>query len=393
MATIKKRKWSNKSGTHEAWVLNYMGSDGKRCREQFELKRDADARRVQVEGQINNGSYRPDANTTTVKQMCDEYIKVLEARNERNERVVQAYLVGERGHINNYISPREASKTGFVDGIGNMKLGKLTPRGVGKFRDDLRNAGVSIMNTRAILGTLGRVLKHAIGQDIIVVNAAAGTKVIGTRTEGAKKVYPPSKADITAFIAACSEDFKVRVVFSAATGLRVSEMLALRWKHVDLKTGEVSVERAVDRYGNEDTTKSLAGIRTVPMGDTVTALLRAWKLRAKYSKDGDLVFPNTVGRYQSYRNLRERLFKPTAARVREEMKKRGQQFKPFTWHALRHFAISTWIEAGFPPKTVQTFAGHSSLAVTMDRYGHLFRSEDHKIIMDAIAAKLFPNGA
>jgi len=58
------------------------------------------------------------------------------------------------------------------------------------------------------------------------------------------------------------------------------------------------------------------------------------------------------------------------------------------WHALRHFAVSCWIEAGLTPKTVQTFAGHSSLQVTMDRYGHLFKSEDHKRAMEAIAAEM-----
>ena len=38
-----------------------------------------------------------------------------------------------------------------------------------------------------------------------------------------------------------------------------------------------------------------------------------------------------------------------------------------------------------PPKTVQTFAGHSSLQVTRDGYGHLFRSDTHGRAMDAIA--------
>lgn len=50
----------------------------------------------------------------------------------------------------------------------------------------------------------------------------------------------------------------------------------------------------------------------------------------------------------------------------------------FNWHGLRHFAVSTWIEAGLTPKTVQTFAGHASLQITMDRYGHVFPSDDHK---------------
>ena len=65
--------------------------------------------------------------------------------------------------------------------------------------------------------------------------------------------------------------------------------------------------------------------------------------------------------------------------------RRNEPLETFTWHALRHFAISCWIEAGLPPKTVQTFAGHSSLQVTMDRYGHLFRNEDHGRVMDAIS--------
>jgi integrase len=57
----------------------------------------------------------------------------------------------------------------------------------------------------------------------------------------------------------------------------------------------------------------------------------------------------------------------------------------FKWHALRHFAVSCWIEAGASPKTVQTWAGHSTLAMTMDTYGHLFPSEDHSKTMNAIA--------
>jgi integrase len=45
-------------------------------------------------------------------------------------------------------------------------------------------------------------------------------------------------------------------------------------------------------------------------------------------------------------------------------------------------------EIGLPPETVQTLAGHSSLQVTLERHGHLFRSDRHKEAMDAIAAQL-----
>jgi hypothetical protein len=48
--------------------------------------------------------------------------------------------------------------------------------------------------------------------------------------------------------------------------------------------------------------------------------------------------------------------------------------------------------AGLPPKAVQSFAGHSSLQVTMDRYGHLFRSENHARIMDQLSCSLIEAG-
>jgi len=78
-------------------------------------------------------------------------------------------------------------------------------------------------------------------------------------------------------------------------------------------------------------------------------------------------------------NLVKRRYKPAleAARV-----------SGINWHSLRHYTISTWIEARLAPKTIQTFAGHSSLQVTMDRYGHLFPSDDHKAAMDAITGEL-----
>jgi integrase len=60
--------------------------------------------------------------------------------------------------------------------------------------------------------------------------------------------------------------------------------------------------------------------------------------------------------------------------------------KPFKWRHLRQFAASRWIEAKLHPRTVQTFIGHATLAMTMGLYGHLFKSDDHKKAMDDIAA-------
>jgi integrase len=139
-------------------------------------------------------------------------------------------------------------------------------------------------------------------------------------------------------------------------------------------------------FGNLDVTKSDAVMRTVPLGGTLVAALKEWKARTAFSCADDPVFSNVEGGYTRHGNMIKRKFRP----ILDELAATSPgKFKRFGWHALRHYAISTWIEAGLTPKTVQTFAGHSTLTVTMDRYGHLFPSEDHREVMGKIATALF----
>src|SRR5262249_22203520 len=140
------------------------------------------------------------------------------------------------------------------------------------------------------------------------------------------------------------------------------------------------ISRRVDVYGEEGAPKSIAGVRMVPLSAQLVSALKAWKVKSKFSKPNDLIFPNHKGGFTGHDNLIKRKFLPLFDLV---------QVKRFKWHGLRHFAVSCWIETGMTPKTVQTFAGHASLQITMDRYGHLFPSEDHKRAMDNIAMRLF----
>ena len=113
-------------------------------------------------------------------------------------------------------------------------------------------------------------------------------------------------------------------------------------------------------------------------------MLKEWKLKSAFSKSDDLIFANREGHHLGHDNLIKRQFLPLFDKL--------PTVRPFNWYGLRHFAVSCWIEARLAPKTVQTFAGHASLPVTMDRYGHLFPSADHGKAMDNIAKGLFNRG-
>jgi integrase len=82
-----------------------------------------------------------------------------------------------------------------------------------------------------------------------------------------------------------------------------------------------------------------------------------------------LIFPTATGLPDSYANIWNRLWRPL-------MKDAGlvdDTGKPaFGLHALRHAAVSLWIEQGVNAKQVSKWAGHSSVAFTLDVYGHLW---------------------
>jgi integrase len=157
------------------------------------------------------------------------------------------------------------------------------------------------------------------------------------------------------------------------------EQRAVRWKDVDFAAGAIAITRSVDRFRVERPTKTVAGERTVPMSDQLASKLKEHRLRSRYSGDDDLVFPSDRRGFADHDNMVKRKFLPAIAKA---------GIARLKWHALRHFAVSTWIEQGMPPKEVQTFAGHSTLQVTMDRYGHLFPNSDHRERFNAVASSL-----
>jgi integrase len=383
MATVRKRVLPSGLVRFQA---SYVDAAGNRRAKLFDRKADADAWLVRVRRDLQLGTHVPLSDSLTVAEACHAYIDHCRGRMERRERMTKKCFILYEGLINNHILHAEL-------GIGAIKLPKLSKSAIGDFRDRLRNRGASVLLTRKVLSVLCRVLDLAISNDQLATNSARNVAVIGTRDERTKKVQPPSREVIRILLGAASAKLRMALMFAAAIGVRAGELWAVRWRHLDLAAKELTVETRVDAYGDEDVTKSDAGMRTVPLGDALVRELKEWKLRSGFSKSDDLVFPNAAGNYTSHTSFLHREWYPLFVRLAKEQAA-DHPTKPappaaFRWHHLRHFAVSCWIAAGTPPKTVQTWAGHSTLAMTMDTYGHLFKSDDHTRAIDEIAAALF----
>lgn len=391
--TIRKRTWGDGK---DGWQVDLFVR-GKRTRKQFATKAEAKAYELEVRTQARTGIFRPEATKMTVADVVPQYFAYLDERKKLGKRMVQATLVWKKAHVRNYIvggvefvGPRN-SACAFEHGLGSYKLAELTPDVIEGFIDKVLAMGRSMKTARDIRITLVGLLDFAKRKGYVGVNAARDVKVIGgDNTKAKKKIIPPSKELVLAMVSSASDDFvRLAVLFSALTGLRASEQWALRWRHIDLSKGWLTVETRVDRWDNERCPKSEAGIREVPLARPLIAALKQWRERTKCPGDGDLVFPNPEGTYMVHNKFRktkfDRLFKlaikcwpngkPVPARPR--------------WHDLRHFAISCWIEAGLPPHAIQQYAGHANVSTTMNIYGHLFPSEQHHSRMTTIYGGIF----
>jgi integrase len=156
MASVRRRTWKTASGeTKAAWVVDYTDSRGGRQRKHFLSKKAADAFRIQIEGQMQAGTYRSSADKVTVKEVCERFLEHCVGRNQRDERMTRKMLVVYKGHVSNHILHAD-------HGLGNRRLSQLTARSVGDFRDRLRSNGVTVPTTRKILATLHSALAYAI---------------------------------------------------------------------------------------------------------------------------------------------------------------------------------------------------------------------------------------
>jgi integrase len=104
MATVRRRTWRTASGEPKsAWVVDYTDSRVHRQRKHFSNKKAADAFRIHIEGQMQAGTYRPNADKVTVKEVCESFLEHCEGRNERDERMTRKMLIVYKGHVNNHI--------------------------------------------------------------------------------------------------------------------------------------------------------------------------------------------------------------------------------------------------------------------------------------------------
>ena len=168
------------------------------------------------------------------------------------------------------------------------------------------------------------------------------------------------------------------VVTAVFSGLRASELRALTWDRVKFNSNKMTIEvrcRA-DRWNViKDLTKSRSGNRDVAVLIPLAVnTLRAWQKECPKGAQ-NLVFPNGRGNVETLPAIHNRILKPLQESV--GIVSPTTKGPKYGMHSFRHVAASLWItEMKYDPKRVQTLMGHSTIAMTLDTYTHLWKAAE-----------------
>lgn len=273
--------------------------------------------------------------------------------------------------------------------FGDYKLDKLTTpiiqQQVNKWADKA-NKGVkgAYANYNLLHNVNSRILKYGVAMQLIQHNPATDVIVPRKKQKEQSKIKFLDRQELKQFLGYLDTldqsiyenlfDF-VLYTFLLATGVRISEALALEWSDIDLDNGYIDVNKTVAFSRMEtNSTKSEAGNRKISIDKNTVLMLRLYKARQYQcfmehgysSKMAKYVFSNGFNIYPNRTNLQLVLTK--------HLKQAG--LPRFTFHAFRHTHASLLLNAGISYKELQHRLGHSTLAMTMDIYSHLSKEKE-----------------
>jgi integrase len=256
--------------------------------------------------------------------------------------------------------------------LGKVRLAKVTPEHLEKLYSQLLDAGLAPMSVRHLHAMLHGALKHGVRRGVIARNV---TELVDPPLAPKHEIRTLSADEAQRLLQEAADDpLEALYVLAITTGMRQGELLALRWRDVDLRNGALQVRGTLQRGANNELEirepKTNASTRRILLPQlAVDALARhTTRQRAQRERAGTawddlgLVFTNEIGRPINASNLTSRSFRPLLKRARIE----GLRF-----HDLRHSAATLLLEQNVHPKVVSEMLGHADIGITLDLYSHV----------------------
>jgi len=279
---------------------------------------------------------------------------------------------------------RELAKNQIIPHLGSERIQKLDVEAIENWHATListgRKDGKGLSPTT--VGHAHRLLSKALKQAkrLKIVNANVAREIEALPKNDKDELQIIDEASIRELPAKLAgRSIYPQAIVSLFTGLRRGEVLALRWRHVDLDRKIIKVEQSLEQTKKHGirfkAPKSKAGRREITMPAIVADALREHKrkqLELRFSLglgklgDDDLLFADVNGAPMSPQGL-----SVTWIKVAGEI-----GMPDVTFHALRHSHASMLIAAGVPITEIAKRLGHSTPVITLRTYAHVFKDKD-----------------
>lgn len=269
----------------------------------------------------------------------------------------------------------------LIPAFGNRQLRELTREELQAFLSRKLKGGLSWETVHHFKCGLSKILGAAEEWGCINENLAQKTK-LPRRQHGAERVVL-TPIQVRNLAAALDEPARSIALLLVLTGLRIGELLALRWGSIDLNALVLRVcETVYDGHFDQPKTKRSA--RTIPIGAETAEILAA--IRPAVDDRRALVFATREGFPLDRWNLLRKHLKPAAKQL---------GLPGVTWHLLRHSHATMLDSVGTPIGTMQSLLGHSTPEITREIYLHAVPEEQRRAVESVerlvFGPKLDPN--
>ena len=303
----------------------------------------------------------------------------------------QSTYISYEGYIRIHLKPS----------LGGLQLRDITPRLLQEFYNYKAEAEGLAPKTIVNLNLfLHKALSFAVNEGYIPSNPASAINL----PQGDKPQIEILTRDeqVRLIKASYQHRYGVFIRLVLFTGLRIGEVLGLRWEDLDVQAGLLHIRRTLNRLkkrgavppGESKTEiviqspKSQNSIRSIPILPAVMQDLMNWKAVQQSDRqaagenyvDSGMIVTNPLGGYMEPRTFKDQ--------YNQILNLAG--LRHFTLHALRHTFASRAMEQGMDAKTLSVILGHASVSFTMDTYAHVLTS--HKVESMALMEELFDMG-
>ena len=293
--------------------------------------------------EINSQDFRVKFTAMTLAQLVEHY-RLREIRPENQEKNYSTKAAYDC-YLRKWILPRWGEHT-----LPSVRASEV--------EEWLRFLGRAPATRSKIRNVMSVVFNHAIRHDLYDRNPISQVR------QSAKRRAAPhvlGRADIQAILTALRGVDRLMVLLAASTGLRQSELFALKWKDLDFESKQASVTRSIV-HQVVGRCKTETSQKPVPLDDVLLTELQQWRRETPYHSPEDWVFasPCSDGKkpFWGQQIMRRRIF-PVARRL---------GIKLTGWHTFRHSYSTLLCHSGTNLKVMQELLRHSTIRVTLDTY-------------------------